>query len=551
MSDVNQLLLNDFQRIFSGSIHSYGQHIYKYVDGEVKEQGDNRSVTKKLLTTAQYQDHLNGKVGLGIIPINEDSMARFGVIDVDVYGFNLDLYVKAIERNDFPIVPFRSKSGGLHLYTFYKEEIPAKAAIEMSRKLAGALAIDMLVKQRKNELLEIFPKQYKLQDGQTGNWINLPYYNAKKTKTPALLNGEELRIDNAIDHIKSMQRSLEDVKDFLATLPFNDAPPCLQTLYLLNPLEKGSGRNNYMFGFGTYLKKKDENFFEQQLFDVNQSMKDPIGKQELEMTVLQSLRKKEYNYACTTSPMVDYCNKSLCKTREYGVGKEDGYFSTLEYGKLFQIKTSQPYYEWEVKAQGAEEYKLLRFKNEDEIIKQDVFLKLCFRALHNLPPKLKQVQWFKIVNQSLEEVVIVNVDEADDTSPDVIFRTIFFDFLLNRAMAQSRDQISNKRVFHDRSQGTYLFRTKDLMEYLYINKNFRHFTTTEIHGILKDMGCTAHRIHTESRKQLRIYAFPQSNIQTYSTMEEASDFKPDFSALDQEEKNIVPLKGEYKEDAYE
>jgi hypothetical protein len=530
--DASELYVADFMAFFKGNIHNYGQHTYNFVEGEVKEKGKSITVTDKLLTIGKYRDHLNGKSGLGLIPINEENKCCFAVIDIDLYAKDLDMYIEAIEKNNFPLIPFKSKSGGLHLYMFFKTFVSAKTAIDLMNKLVALLSIDTLIKQESNKVVEVFPKQYKLQKGRVGSWINLPYYDCSKTRACAIKNGKDLGIEEAILYIKEKITTVGDVENFIKDLPFNDAPPCLQSLYFLNPLRENDGRNEFLFSFGVYLKKKDENFFEQALFEINNSLSNPLDPDELERTIISSLRKKDYTYKCKISPCLDYCNKTRCKKREYGVGKEDGYFSDLDYGKLYQIKTAQPYYEWEIKVQDAKGFKKLRFRNEDEIIRQDTFLKLCFRELHLLPIKLKQAEWFKIINQCLIEIEIVDIEQEDDTSPITLFKSFFFDFLLNRAMAQTQEQILNKRVFFDKEKELYYFRTKDFLEYLFVHKNFRYFTPGEIHSLLIDMKVQGTRIRL-GKKQVRISTLSLQDSENVSIVD-TEKFEPDFKEYDPE-----------------
>jgi len=520
---------------FRGNIHNYGLHSYRFDKEKKKESGTNITVKNKLLTEAQYLDHLESRKGLGIIPINEINKCCFGVIDVDLYNFNLEDYLTASERNNFPLVPFKSKSGGLHFYLFLKTFVEARVVIGLLTRMIGYLSLDILIKEKLNKITEIFPKQYKLEKDSVGSWINLPYYDSANTKQYAVKNKKALGLADALVYIKSKQVTVTDAKVFLDDLPFQDAPPCLQALYLLDPFRKNTSRNNYLFSFGVYLKKKDENFFEQALFEINSNLAHPLSGDELETTILQSLRKKDYIYKCTESPCVDFCNQAACKKREFGVGKEYGYFSNLEYGKMVQINMSEPYYEWEVKTQEGKEFKRLRFKNEEEIIKQDVFLKLCFRELRVLPIKMKQVEWFKIINHSLVDLEVVEVSREDDTSPVILFRSLFFDFLLNRAMAQTKEQILNGRAYYDESCGEYYFRVKDLLEYLYIKKNFRFYGLTEIHGLLHDFKTKTKKVWTENReKQIRVLSM------TIQTVEEQQDLKvtplePDFKKHEEKE----------------
>ena len=292
--DPQQLLLVNYMDLFAGNIHNYGQHDYAFIEGTAKEHGKNYTVTDKLLTNEQYTAHLNGEKGLGVIPLNDDGDCKFGVIDLDVYDTDLNVYIDAIERNNFPLVPFKSKSGGLHLYAFMKQTVNAKTVIELLQQTVILLGLDLYVKHKLNRIIEIFPKQTKSADGKIGNWINLPYYNWKDTRQYALKNGKPLDLSDALTLCKERRRSVTDFRSFLVELAGKDGPPCLQTINMLNIMGKNSGRNNYLFSWGVYLKKKDPDFWEQKLFEVNAGMQAPLPKNELEDTVIASLRKKDY-----------------------------------------------------------------------------------------------------------------------------------------------------------------------------------------------------------------------------------------------------------------
>lgn len=526
--DSQTLQLADFMDLFSGDIHNYGVHHYKFNEGS-KETGKNTTVTNKLLTIEQYKDHILGNVGLGVIPIDEHGDVKFGVIDVDVYDTSFSVYLNAIETIGFPLVPFRSKSGGLHLYMFLKQPTNAKIVIDILNNFITLLGIDLYVKHRLNRIIEVFPKQLKKSDNAVGSWINMPYFDAEHTQQYAMRNGQKLTLSSALTYCKEKRCSIGDARAFIFDLPDNDGPPCLQTVMLLNALDENSGRNNFLFSYAVFMKKKDPEFWEQRLYEINDEMAQPLPKAELEATIISSLRRKDYAYKCNEIPCVDYCRKLICKTRKFGVGKEGGYFSELDFGKLSQVKAYEPYYEWDVKIIGDDDYKCLRFKNEADIIGQDAFLRLCFRELHILPIKMKQSEWYKLINQALSNIEIVGMEREDDTTPIGLFRSLFTEFLTERAMAQTKDQILNKRVFYEKTAERYLFRAVDLTEFLFVTKNFKYFTPGELHGLLKDLGAISVRIKTESEKQLRVYCIALKDVYTVGPLV-SEIFKAEFKA---------------------
>ena len=73
----------------------------------------------------------------------------------------------------FPLIVCRSKSGGAHVFLFTKENIPASLMQSKLKQMAIILGY---------EGSEIFPKQTEIlvERGDTGNFLNLPYYNEMK-----------------------------------------------------------------------------------------------------------------------------------------------------------------------------------------------------------------------------------------------------------------------------------------------------------------------------------------------------------------------------------
>lgn len=544
--ELAPLQLVMFKEFFQGSDRGYGQHVYDGVQEGLKKVGKSWSVDE-IVTDKLYRDHLEGRQGLGIVPINNENRCKFTVIDVDVYGKSLQLFVNAIDRNAFPMVPFRSKSGGLHIYVFFNEFVDVEEALEHTKKLALVLGVDKFVKdasETRAHSLEIFPKQVRKQ--KVGSWINLPYYNAVNGSTQVALTGtSELGFDDAMQLIKERSITMTGLRSFIDNLPFQDAPPCLQTIYLLDAVGKNEGRNNYLFSWGAYFKKKDEMSFDAELYKINDALSEPISDNELDQTVINSLRKKDYNYTCKQPPCANFCNRTECRNREFGVGKVDGYFSGLEFGQLTQFKQDKPYYEWEIKQQGDDgEYKLLRFKDETEIIRQDSFLQLCFRELHILPVKLKMPAWFKIVNQSLESIMIVDVDAQYDTSPIILLKRYIYEFLEERARARIKHDILSKRVYYDERTQEYLFRTADLLEFLLINKNFRSVDPNTINAVLRDIGCEKRQIKTEKRMSLRVTALPVEKFKNNLTVVlMAVEDQEEEEETNDEEAKITDLEG--------
>ena len=82
----------------------------------------NKYVTKhETVTKELYQQHLEGKLSLGIIPITKDNTCGFAVIDDDShhnqpdYKYDYNKLLKKIELLHLPLTVYKSKSGGAHI----------------------------------------------------------------------------------------------------------------------------------------------------------------------------------------------------------------------------------------------------------------------------------------------------------------------------------------------------------------------------------------------------------------------------------------------------
>ena len=130
------------------------------------------------ITVETYLQHLEVKAwsswGVILPSINEKNEVSFGAIDKDVYGDEEDnkRIVKQIYDEKLPLVPCFSKSGGLHIYFFCKEDVPASKVRSQLQHYNKYLGINAK---------EVFPKQIKLKWDKKkkrfdpGNGILLPY----------------------------------------------------------------------------------------------------------------------------------------------------------------------------------------------------------------------------------------------------------------------------------------------------------------------------------------------------------------------------------------
>ncbi len=268
-----------FQKLFTGLQRGYGilraDGIYQYVKGP--------------LTSALYQQHVDGQISLGVVPITENSTCRWGTIDLDDHhnkpeGYKFD-YKRLIEKINFlnlPLVVFKSKSGGAHCHLFLDKFYKATDVRHILKKFAYALGYERGV--------EIFPKQNKLQPADQGNFVNLPYHNGN---TRVLINheGESLNF-----------------KDAMLYAPKRLTNKGNWSKFKLLDHGKEQHRNDRTFAYGSFAKKHHEDW-EQKVKDYNQLFNDPpLGEApkdkstRLEDTIIKSLTKKDYNNDTKEAP---------------------------------------------------------------------------------------------------------------------------------------------------------------------------------------------------------------------------------------------------------
>lgn len=533
MSDAstvqNKNLIREFEKLFKGYERAYGQFTpFKGLTSLNGKQEGKYSTIKDTIPEQAYSGHLGGTHGLGIIPVNEKGESSFGVLDVDVYGDDLSLYRAALLRSPLPLSLFRSKSGGLHVYVFFKPAASAVRVQKALKNLAEVYGIDILTKRSTRKSPEVFPKQTKAVAGKQGSFINLPYFGGNNTDRYMFSeDGEALPLRDALDYIKDRQTSIESFEQALNALPFGDAPPCLQTLLLLDPFESVGNRNTFLFSVAVFLKKKDEDGFDDTLHAINRDLSNPLPEKEVQETIVASIKQRDYFYKCREAPLCDFCRSGKCKGREYGVGREGGSFSSLEFGRMRQIGEHEPLYTWEVRQQDMEEWATLEFRNETELIDQRRFGELCLRHLKRMPSKLKEQEWRNLLNTAAAEMEQVKLTAAEDTSSYSLFLRYALEFILSTVRADTRQQINSGRVFFDEGLQTYFFRGIDLQEYVVKTKGLKGFANAEYLRLYRKMGAVNKVIRLTAEKTLRVWSIDKSLLDTFELPWEGT--APDFT----------------------
>lgn len=428
---------------FGGLSRAYGRYNLQphQLNGNhegTKIEGGARTIHEPL-TIDVWTKHLTGAFGIGVVPIRDDSTAVFGAIDVDQYGTNLADLAAEVARLNLPLVLCRTKSGGAHLYLFLRDQ-PVKAEVVRGKLMEWAVLLGY-------SGVEVFPKQTRLAGpNDTGNWINMPYFRGADTNRFAILpDGTELRQPvEFLDHVEA--NIAIDAKDLIEMSAAEDpeigdmldqSPPCIKCLAARGTVPEF--RNNSMFNFAVYLRKRFGDNWKDKMDEYNQKFMDPpLGHKELGH-IISSASKKDYQYRCQDNPIVSLCNRQICYTMKYGVGTADG-DPGVQFGQLVKIDTEPPTWIWDVNGERIE-------CTTADLRDQNRFQTRCMERLNVWPRSMKPRQWADLVRNKL---IDVKIEEAPgDASPEGVMWAMLQDYCTGYGLARERDELLLNKPWTD------------------------------------------------------------------------------------------------------
>lgn len=457
--------------LFDGHREAYGKFTYSNevrLDGKVKGSG---ITVREPLNRSHWDDHLEGKEQLGIIPINPDNMVKFGAIDIDQYDLNphtRDAVNKKIVDNHLPLVQFRSKSGGIHLFIFLTELGSAAMVQRKLKDMASFLGFGNS---------EIFPKQTQIlkSRGDIGQWINMPYYDAFKTERYAIHagSGEKLSLADFITYVVDY---MVDPKDLgkLELGPQEElpqGPPCLQHL-IQQGFPEGT-RNVGLFNMGVYAKKANPDGWKTMVEKYNERfLKPQLSSQEI-LNVIKSLDRKEYSYTCTKQPICNFCNQSTCRTRKYGIGESTG---LPIMGSLTKLDTDPPIWFIEIEDGGRLEL------STEELQTPLLFQRKCMSILNIMPPVLKRESWGHLIAEMMNNINIIPV--PIESTPYGRFLSLLEEFCTNRSDDNNNPECILRGLVWNH-HGKHHFRFHDFIQFL-DRKKFEEYGPNRVSSLLRD-----------------------------------------------------------------
>ena len=487
------MLPEDFFRIFPGLNRAYGQFFITERKGP-KLDGYGKTI-RELYNAELWKEHLDGKTGLGVIPIDENNQCKWACLDVDDYSVDIEKISKQFVKKN--LIVCRSKSGGAHIFIFTKKPVSASSMINKLKDI---------VKRFGFVKYDLRPQQTQLLNKEdVGSWLNMPYFGGEQSDRYALYDGEVLTPDLFVKWVdKFAVDSLDDIDlGFIEKLNKSNeilpgGPPCLQELLSQGPLGEGS-RNNGLFNLGVYLRKRFPDEWQEKLEEYNDIHLDPPLKPREFTSVLNSLDKKTYNYKCKDSPINAVCNKTKCLTCEFGINDE-GTMPILN--SITKILTNPPQY-----------FLTLSEKKVGPLSSKQVysfidFKQVVFENLDMLLPKINDRLWTETVNDLMSRVI--SVEAPKDSSNEGRLLDLLERFCTgSTSSTEIEDLLRSKAIIQETITE---FRINDFMEFLDRHR-FKEFKLHEITAYLKNLGAT-HSGKKVKGKFTNTWSVPNFQMQT-------------------------------------
>ena len=462
-----------FKQIFEGNNSAYGQLI---LSGSTSDKGKAEGkafIKRQPISDKLWEEHLEGKdPALGVIPINENNECKWGCVDVDQYNLDHLSIMRNIKGMGFPLVTFRSKSGGAHLFLFAKEFIPASLMQSKLKAMAEALGYAGS---------EIFPKQTEIlaERGDTGNFLNLPYHGGTRgLRYTFEAGGKAASLESFYSIYDDWAQTKEQIQNITIkpqveiTEAFKDGPPCLNTL-----ADQGFGegsRNNALFNVAVYHKQANPDNWEDKVMEDNSKwMNPPLGFQEVKQ-LLASIGKRGYDkYRCKEQPICGVCNAAKCRTKKFGVGFEEEQMPELS--TLTKINSNPP--QWFLNVAG----KRIELKTE-QLHNPNLFAIAVLDQANVVSPIPKAKDWREVYLKPLM-LNLQEIDPLESLNPINQITNLLYDFTVNRPQARTKEEILNKKPWTD--EGNTYFRMDDF--YSFCKRNNWEVDKTKTGNLLKQL----------------------------------------------------------------
>lgn len=466
---------NDILR-FTSLFRGNGRSMGRFFPG--KKSAKAMMTEHRQFSVDDFEQHLRGEVGIGIVPIMDDGYCWFGAIDIDAHGDQPDIDLVALENTirelDLPLTACRSKSGGAHLYLFGNEPIRASIIRQTLAKWAVQLGFGGC---------EVFPKQDHLpfskdDEGkdvqQLGNWLNICWFDAESDDCLryTIEGGKRIPFHYFLDVAEGRRVSgsmlVEKGED-----QHREAPPCVQRM-IAEGVGKGH-RNEAMYNMVIYLKQAFPETYRDKAFDMNARIfTEPMSHSEAKK-VISSASRRDYRYKCKEEPCKSLCKSFECVNRKFGITAEEK--GELEMGKAPEFGPLEKYMtnpvRWRLMVDGVgmnlTTPQLMDFRAVREAIADN---------LTKLVPPMKNDRWQVMLYAMMQDATLIEAPEEATLEGNLMHRLQEFfrrtDLESDGTNTEDREQLlTGSPVVQLATSGegrVVYFRGSDFMDYLKKNR---------------------------------------------------------------------------------
>ena len=439
--------------LFAGYRGAHGTHGAMQKNSEKNGKLEIKKTARTLrepVTEELWDKHLDGEYYLGVIPLTEEGMSHFGCIDVDRYDVNLGEIAATLKKRKLPMLVCRSKSGGAHVYMFLREPAPAADLRSRLRQIAASMGWGEC---------EIFPKQNQIMSerGDLGNWLNMPYQNAKEPERYAVRETmAAMSLKEFLTEAERLRTTLEATEQGATAGPqdesLDDGPPCLQHMCSVGFPE--GQKNNGFFGLATFCKKKYGVRWKEVLEEYNRKFFNPPRPADEVISTIKRVEEKDYNYRCKDQPLVSYCNSVLCRSRRYGVGG-GGHYPSIS--GLSKLDTEPAIWFLDINDSRVE-------LSSRQLSNYQEFQIVCMERINVTFMPMKRETWLEMVGNAMDQTLVIEAPPELGTHGH--FQELLHDFLHDRHRGETKEDLLLGRPWFSEEEGRHYFRLRDLTAFL-------------------------------------------------------------------------------------
>jgi hypothetical protein len=458
--------MQEFIKNFTGLERNYGfcniSNGYEDPDtGKIKFKNGDYGWSGKPITEFDYKQHLDGTKSIGIQPCNDNDLARFGAIDIDpkIYkDLDVKYYLDIIQEKELPLIPIKSKSGGLHLYLFTKELVRAKVIKDFLEDILFLFKLPINT--------EIFPKQTKLGSDTNGNkvngnFINLPYFG-KKERVAIDPSGKEIPFDLFLQCVELNKVDSKQIKELSDNLiqkaldggaeEFKDGPPCLE---ILSKNKMKDGRDRFLYNYMVFSKKKYSDDWKNKVlqagrnyFEFNQTWTDDHIKMKI-----KNWEKQEKGHTCSDELLSPVCVKSECVKRKFGIISDRKIDWPLMTNLIKVDFKPDPEYYLTVENKKGESVSV-HAKDVNKLKDQKELRGLIMAQADIFPPPIKAMDFHAMINALLDTQD--TVQPAPGTRPMEILKKLIKEHI-NGPQATTHNSFLSGNVLKDETYAYFVY----------------------------------------------------------------------------------------------